>query len=185
MKFLFRGIFFILILLLAYPSIGQIRFYFQYEGIPLFDGGAWDFNVQSGIKISPDKEVLLGLGLIGNFSPKDFSGDIKFSKSSFSLGFNYYLNRQFYLTFNVTANLLNDIIMAYSYSVEELKNKFLIDYQIYINFIVLRRFHLSFGTGVIDFSNLVINTLRDAIIETRIQPNISLSLKLYVFQIKI
>ena len=180
-----KRIFFCLILFLAVPSLGQIRFYTQYEGIPLFKGGTWDFNVLSGVKISPDKEVVLGLGLIGKYVPGELKGELKFSKSSFSLGFNYYQNRKLYYNFNVTANVLNDILKAPSKTYDELLHTFLFDYQININYIVLRRLHFSFGTGIVDFTNLVINTAHDFIVGHVVQPDISLSLKLYVFQIKL
>ena len=157
----------------------------QYEGIPLFNGGAWDFNVLSGIKISPDKEVILGLGLIGKYVPGELNGDLKFNKSSFSLGFNYYQNRKLYYNFNITGNLLKDIITAPAKTYDEFVNTFLIDYQININYIVLRRLHFSFGTGIIDFTNLVFNQVKNVIVGNIIQPDITLSLKLYVFQIKL
>ena len=175
---------FVFILLMTYPTFGQVRFYLQYEGIPMYEGGSWDFNVLSGIKVSPDKEVMVGLGLVGHFTPKDLNGDIKFNKSSLSLGFNYYQSRKLYFTFNVTANLLRDIIKAPTQDYDDFVNNFLLDYQIYINYIVLRRLHFSFGTGVIDFTDLVIDTAHNIITGNFVQPNISLALKLYVFQIK-
>lgn len=185
MRFFLKGIFLTGFLFLALPSPGQIRFYTQYEGIPLFKGGTWDFNVLSGIKISPDKEVLVGLGLIGRYVPGEFKGDLKFSKSSFSLGFNYYLNRKLYFNFNVTGNLLKNILETPPKNYDRLINTLLVDYQININYILFRRIHLSFGTGVVDFTNLVIKTVDDIIVGHMVLPDIALSLKLYVFQIKL
>ena len=187
MRIFLKIVIFSLLISSAIPSHGQVRFYAQYDCIPFFnrEAGAWDFNVLSGIKISPDKEIVLGLGLIGKFVPRELNGDLKFKKSTFSLGFNYYLNRKFYLNFNVTGNVLKDIIAAPSKSYDELYNTFLVDYQVNINYIILRRLHFSFGTGVIDFTNLILNTAQNVIAGNFVKPDIALSLKLYVFQIKL
>jgi hypothetical protein len=164
---------------------GQIRFYFQYRGIPFYKGGATDFSVLTGVKLDPNKELVLGAGLTGSFTTKKFNGDLKFNKSTFSLGFNYYLSRKFYLGADASLNTLQSIIKSKNVDANKLSGKYFLDYQFRITYVVFRRLHFSMNTGIIDFSRLVSKSTSDIIEKQDFKPNVALSLRLYVFQIKL
>ena len=171
------------------PAISQIRFYAQFRSIPFTEASTNNFNLLTGIKIDPNKEILFGLGLSGTLSPKELKGDVKFNKSSLTLSFNYYLNRRLYLNGELNYNLVGDVITDL---VEDdpivgasrnLLKKFFFDYDINVTYIFLQRLHFSFGTGLADFAQLAKSTT-DEIIEGKFQFNVALSLKVYMFQIK-
>ena len=172
------------IIFLASDAYSQVRFYFQYRGIPFYKGGASDFSVLSGVKIDPNKELVLGIGLAGSFTPKELRGDLKFNKSTFSLGFNYYLSRRFYLGTDLALSSLSNVIVDKTTSGETVTGKFFLDYQFKVTYVALRRLHFSLTTGIVDFSNLAIHTTSNLITEQKIQPDIALSLRVYVFQIR-
>jgi hypothetical protein len=169
----------------AIQTSAQVRFYLQYRGIPFYKGGATDFSVLTGVKLDPNKELVVGIGLTGSFTPKDFNGDLKFNKSTFSLGFNYYLSRKFYLGADASLNTIQNIVTSKAVDADKLSGKYFLDYQFRITYVVLRRLHFSINTGIMDFSRLVSKNTTDLIEKQDFKPNVALSLRLYVFQIKI
>lgn len=170
--------------LFFHTARGQIRFYSQYRTIPFVKGGSSDFRLLSGVKLDPNKEVVVALGIGGNFTPKGFKGDLTFRKSAIGLGFNYYLSRSLYLNTDVNLNLLNDIVNNAFDDDTIINYDYFLDYQVNLTVIILRRLHFSMATGIVDFSELLLNTLNDLAFRGSFKPNIALSLKLYMFQIK-
>jgi hypothetical protein len=176
----------LLSLLTASAIVGnaQVRFYFQYRGIPFYKGGATDFSVLSGIKLDPNKEIIVGIGLAGNFTPRNIDGDLRFDKNTFSLGFNYYLSRKFYLGADAALSHLQGIVKNNTLNGETLTGKVFLDYQFNLTLVVLRRLHFSVATGLVDFTKLAIKTTSNIVEEQKLKPDVALSLRLYVFQIK-
>jgi len=170
--------------LLTQQTFSQVRFYLQYRGIPFYKGGATDFSVLSGVKLDPNKELVLGVGLAGSFTPKELHGDLKLNKSTYSLGYNYYLSRKFYIGADIAFNSLRGIMESSTIDGDKLSGKFFLDYQFRLSYVVLRRFHFSATTGIVDFSDLVKKSTTDIIEKQKFKPNIALSLRVYVFQIK-
>lgn len=179
-----RIIFFLSLSVFVTEASSQVRFYFQYRGIPFYKGGATDFSVLSGVKLDPNKEIVLGIGLVGQFTPVNLDGNLKFNKSTFSLGFNYYLSRRFYAGVDVTISELRNIIKDNTFNGETLTGKFFLDYQFNISYVILRRLHFSVATGITDLTNLAIETTSNVVVNQELIPDVALSLRLYVFQIK-
>ena len=170
-------------------SYSQIRFYAQFRSVPFTEAFTNNFNLITGIKIDPNKEILLGLGLTGALSPRKLAGDLKFNKNSLSLSFNYYINRKLYLNGELNYNLVREVLTDLVEddpivgASKNLLRKFFFDYDINVTYIVLRRLHFSFGTGVADFARLARSTTSD-ILDGKFQFNVALSLRVYMFQIK-
>jgi hypothetical protein len=162
----------------------QVRFYFQYRGIPFYKGGATDFSVLSGVKLDPNKELVLGIGLTGRFVPQELEGDLKFDKNTFSLGFNYYLSRRFYVGVDAALNQLRAIVEDNTLNDETLTGKFFLDYQFTITYVVLRRLHFSIATGIVDLTRLAVQTTANVIEKQQVTPDLALALRVYVCQIK-
>lgn len=175
---------FALMIITSTAASSQVRFYLQYRGIPYYKGGATDFSVLTGIKLDPNKELMVGLGLGGRFRPRTLDGGLKFGKSTYSLGFNYYFSRKFYIGADASLNTLKDII-SNSTSGETLTGKFFLDYQFRLTYVVFRRLHFGMSTGIVDFTKLAIKTTSDIVKKQELKPDIALSLRLYVFQIKV
>jgi hypothetical protein len=173
-----------LIVACAAESEGQVRFYFQYRGIPFYKGGATDFSVLSGVKLDPNKEIIVGIGLAGNFTPRNIDGDLRFDKNTFSLGFNYYLSRKFYIGADAALSHLQGIVKNNTLNGETLTGKMFLDYQFNVTVVALRRLHFSVATGLVDFTKLAIKTTSNIVEEQKLKPDVALSLRLYVFQIK-
>ena len=169
---------------LNFEVTGQIRVYLQYETVPFYKGGSSDFNVLTGIKLDPNKELILGLGLSGRLDVENIEGNLKFDKSSFTLGFSYYQTRRLYYNLNFNLNILNEAIEASITNPEELVNDVFLDYQINVTYIILRRLHFSLATGITHFTNLLVDASSE-LIEQGTIPTVGLSMKLYIFQIKI
>lgn len=169
-------------MILTAETFAQVRFYFQYRGIPFYKGGATDFSVLSGVKIDPNKEIILGIGLAGRFTPQELDGELKLDKNTFSLGFNYYLSRKFYVGADASFSQLKDIIKD-STSGETLTGEFFLDYQFRITYVILRRLHFAISTGLVDLTQLAIETTSNIIEKQKLTPDIAVSLRLYVFQI--
>jgi len=162
----------------------QVRFYFQYRGIPFYKGGATDFSVLSGVKLDPNKELVVGVGLTGSFVPQELDGDLKFDKNTFSLGFNYYWSRRFYTGVDVAFSRLRNVVQDNTLNNETLTGKFFLDYQFNITYVVLRRLHFSVATGLVDLTDLAIETTSNVVKKQKLVPDVALSLRLYVFQIR-
>lgn len=175
---------FLLLILSAFSTKAQIRLYLQYETVPFYNGGSSDFNVLTGIKLDPNKELVFGVGVIGRLNAEDLDASLKFEKTSFSLGFNYYQTRRLYYNVNFNFNIVRDAIETSFVNPEALVNEFFLDYQINITYIVLRRLHFSLATGITHFTNLIVDASSE-LIEKGTIPTVGLSMKLYVFQIKL
>ena len=181
--FLIRSILIVFSLFLSAQTSAQIRFYFQYRGIPLYQAGMVDFSVLSGIKVDPNKEVVVGLGLTGTFKPLELDGKVAFNKNTFSLGFNYYVSRKFYIGTDAALSQLRSSIRN-STTAETITGKFFFDYQFKLNYVVLLRLHFGASTGIMDFTKLAVRTAGGDRAQ-KVTPNFALSLRVYVFQIKI
>ena len=182
---------FLIIIVLSAPVIGlsQVRFYAQFKNVPFREAGTSTFAVLTGVKLDPNKEILLGWGLLGSLNPSTLRGELRFNKSSFNTSFNYYLSRVWYLNGEVNANLLRGIVtdlldddLIVGAGRNLLKRAFF-DYNFNMTFVVMRRLHFSFGTGVVNFAKLVRDTTQD-FLQAKFQLNVALALKVYVFQIK-
>jgi len=174
-----------LFLFSANSSLAQIRFYAQYKGIPYFGKGGSDFKLLTGFKLDPNKELVVGLGLLGSFSPNEFEGDLRFKKSSLSLTYNYYHTRRLYFGLALSLDMIDKIITNNSFQEGSLADNYFLDYQFDITYVIFRRLHFSFSTGIIDFSNLVVDSTNDLVEYQKFEPNIDLALRLYLFQIKL
>lgn len=163
----------------------QIRFYAQYSSIPFSESSSKNFNILTGIKLDPNKELVAGIGIGGRFVPEKFDGDLRYSQSSFSLAFNYYQTRRLYYSIDVSFILLNEVINTLFTKPFDLNEESYFNYQININYVVLRRLHFSTGMGAVDFSKLLAETGNNLLESNKIELNLSLSLKLYLFQIKL
>jgi hypothetical protein len=182
--FLKKALFILLLTFIAAGAGAQVRFYFQYRGIPLYKGGATDFSVLSGVKLDPNKELVVGVGLAGSFAPRSLKGDLKFDKNTFSLGFNYYWSRKFYTGVDIAFSQLKDIIKDNTFNQETLTGEFILDYQFNVTYIVFRRLHFSMATGLMDMTDLAVKTASDVVKKQKLVPDVALSLRLYVFQIR-
>lgn len=166
-------------------ALAQIRFYTQYSSIPFSESSSKNFTVLTGIKLDPNKELVAGIGVRGRFVPEKFDGDLRYSQSSFSLGFNYYHTRRLYYSIDVSFTLLNEVINTILTTPFDLNEESYFNYQINVNYIVLRRLHFSTGMGAVDFSKLLAETGNNLLEAKKIELNLSLSLRLYLFQIKL
>jgi len=178
-----------LLILLSVQALSQIRFYAQFRQVPFSDGSTNNFTVLTGAKIDPNKEIVLGWGMTGSFRPRQLAGDLRFNKSAFNLSFNFYQTRKLYYNFEVNLNLLKGIVsdldpdnILIGTSKNLLKRAFM-DYEVIITYVVLRRLHFSFGSGIVNLAQLVKDTTQDFLVG-KIQLNVSLALKVYMFQIK-
>ncbi|MEM9856734.1 MAG: hypothetical protein AAF843_05245 [Bacteroidota bacterium] len=163
----------------------QIRFYAQYESLPFNDGFSSDFSFITGIRLDPNKELEVGVGFRGRFNPESLEGELRYSQSSFSLGFNYYHTRRLYYNLDVSVALLNDLLEDLVLDPLDFDDQSYFNYRINVNYIILRRLHFGTGIGLIDFSKLVIETGNDLLQAEKVELNLTLSLKLYLFQIKL
>lgn len=182
--------FFVIFLVLLFSSRithvkAQIRFYAQYASLPFLDGSSNNFKLTTGIKIDPNKELEIGVGLKGSFNPKNFDSDLRYKQSSFSLGFNYYHTRRLYYNTDISFTLLNDLVDDLIIDPLDFDDKSYLNYRINVNYIVLRRFHFSTGIGLADFSRLLTEAGRDLLNDDKIDLSLSFSLKVYLFQIKL
>lgn len=166
-------------------SKAQIRFYAQYSSLPFSESSSNNFIVLTGIKLDPNKELVAGIGIRGRFNPQKFDGDLRYSQSSFSLGFNYYQTRRLYYSIDVSVVLLDEVINTFLATPLDLNEESYFNYQINVNYIVLRRLHFSIGMGAVDFSKLLAETGSNLLEAEKIELNLSLSLRLYLFQIKL
>lgn len=175
------------VLLISFFFIGanaQIRFYADYNNLPFTNGSTNNFKISTGVKLDPNKELIFGLGLRGRFNPQSLDGSLRFSQSAFSLGFNYYKTRRLYANVDLSLSFLNDVIVDLATDPFSLKGESYLDYKFNIAYIVLRRFHLSTGMSILDFSSLILKTGDDLLATKKIELNISLALRVYLFQIK-
>lgn len=170
--------------LLSFKTEGQIRFYLDYTSVPFQEGFQNNFKVLTGFKFDPNKEILVGLGLRGRFSAQDLDGNLRFSQSDFSLGFNYYFSRRFYLNTDVSFSFLNKVLDDVTGNPLDLDSQYYLNYNINATFVILRRLHFATGTSLANFSDLIFD-VGDSILELNpSQLSVIFSLRLYLFQIK-
>lgn len=166
-------------------SVCQIRFYAQYAQLPTSESLSQDFKLLSGIKLDPNKEILLGIGLVGRFNPEKLGSDFRYSQTSFSLGFNYYQTRRLYFTIDASLQLINDLIENLTIRPFDLTKESYFNYHIDVSYVILRRLHLSTGFGAVDFSDIVAETGNKVLETKKLELNLTVSAKLYLFQIRL
>lgn len=162
----------------------QVRFYLDYSSLPFSDGSTNNFKISTGVKLDPNKELILGIGLRGRFNPQKFDGSLKYSQSAFSIGFNYYQTRRLYGNIDISLSLLNDVVRDLIANPFDLNGESYLDYKFNVSYIVLQRFHFSTGMSVVDFSSLLLQTGGDLLETNKRELNLSFALRIYLFQIK-
>lgn len=174
----------VILLIISVGANAQIRFYADYSSLPFSDGSTNNFKISTGVKLDPNKELILGVGLRGRFNPQKFDGNLRYSQSAFSIGFNYYQTRRLYGNIDVSLALLNNVVKDLVTNPFNLKGESYLDYKFNVAYIVLKRFHLTTGMSVVDFSSLILQTGGDLLETNKRELNLSFALRIYLFQIK-
>lgn len=178
------SLFLVVVLCYSNTSSAQIRFYLDYSNIPFLKGSTNNFKVLTGFKLDPNKELVLGIGLRGRFNPTKLDGDLRFSQSNYSIGFNYYYSRRLYFNADLSMSLLKDVLSDITNNPIDLQQELYLNYRINVTFVALRRLHFSTGMSVADFSKLLTDVGESIINLEPTQVNLVFSLRLYLFQIK-